>query len=501
MTSEITARNIGPVREFSIPLREGGGLTELVGINGAGKSSILAALQRAMGGNADVAKTDGSLRGALEVCGVKLMVTGSGARRSGELEAASIEGRFDISDIVDPGIKSPEAADLARAKAILEVTGKKPDLELFKASCGGASLIEAVATDPTRNAKSLVEMATHLKRDLEARRRIYQSRATALGGEAKALRESAAGVNIGVETGEVTLAAAQRDAIRSEAKLEEQAKAASDAAQRGQEAAGAMARASAEYTGPTVEQAQRTAEQMLEARDKAEDNVQDLERKLQDARNVLEQAEQTWNSAVDVCEVARSHEQTIRQAETALQSASAIQGPSDADLAAAAQAVQQANEAMMAGADARTARTALNDAAEKDAVVKEYLAKVEELTTFSRATFEEVLTQAVHVPGITFSEARMFWAPPGSGQPPELFERLGRGQQCKISADIAVQRIEELGLEGIALLILKQEHNEGLDPENRAALNAHLQSVGANMITARATDGPLRVEGSSPNGV
>ena len=496
MPETIKVRNLGPVSELSFTLPEGGGLIELLGHNGVGKSTVLAAAQRALGGVATVEKTDGALRGALEICGVKLTVTGTGARRSGELRAATIEGRFNISDIVDPGIKNPEAADLARAKAILEITGKKPDLEQFKEACGGASLIEAVATDGTRYAKSLVEMATHLKADLEARRRIYQSRATALAGEVKALRESAAGVDLEVDTDQTVLEAAQRNAIRHEATLEEQARAASDAALRATEAAAAMAKAKAEYAGPTVEEAAEIVLNHTDNREAAELVIFDFERKLQEAKLRLTTAQHVLATAVAARGLAISHEQTVAQAEAALASASAVQRPTDGELATAAQAVRLANQAIFEGVAARSAKTALAEAEEKESTATTYVARAEELTTFAKATFEEVLTAAVDVPGITFSEGRMFWSPPGSGKAPELFDRLGRGERCKISSDIGIQRIRELGLDGIALLLLSQELNEGLDPTNRAMLVDHLKAIRAHMITARATDGPLRVVGA-----
>lgn len=116
--------NVGPVKSAKIPLPAGGGVVVLRGPNGSGKSTILEGAKRVLGGESGpLTPTDGAKRGIVSLGDAKLSVTPRRTATSGELEVSSIEGRFDVSDLIDPGIKDPERADVARLKALVALSG------------------------------------------------------------------------------------------------------------------------------------------------------------------------------------------------------------------------------------------------------------------------------------------------------------------------------------------------------------------------------------------
>ena len=106
------------------------------GRNGVGKTKTLEAIDALVSGRGKVSVKDGALRGEVQGLGVKLTVARS-TRRSGELEVVSLEGRLSVADLIDPGLVSPEAADAKRIKALVQLSGQKPDMALFHGLVGG----------------------------------------------------------------------------------------------------------------------------------------------------------------------------------------------------------------------------------------------------------------------------------------------------------------------------------------------------------------------------
>jgi energy-coupling factor transporter ATP-binding protein EcfA2 len=122
--SDITIRNVGPITEWAIPHPEEGGVVVLAGRNGSGKSTALEAIRAAIGGKADLSARDGTARGTIEAFGATITVAAS-TRRRGEADVVSIEGRGDVAALVDPGIADPVAADGARVRVIVALSGRR----------------------------------------------------------------------------------------------------------------------------------------------------------------------------------------------------------------------------------------------------------------------------------------------------------------------------------------------------------------------------------------
>lgn len=154
----IDIENIGAIERVSIPAPTGGGLVILKGTHGVGKSTALASVQSALRKEGRLPLRDGSDRGNVSACGATIRVTRGKTQHGGSLDVASIEGRFSLSDLIDPGIADPERADAARVKALVELSGTKADATMFA----------TIAPEPIRGkSDDLVSLAAIAKKEWE----------------------------------------------------------------------------------------------------------------------------------------------------------------------------------------------------------------------------------------------------------------------------------------------------------------------------------------------
>ena len=155
-TIEIT--NIGAIERARIAAPEGGGLIELRGTHGVGKSTALAAIQTALRTDGRLGLRDGAECGSVSAFGATIRVTAGRTQHGGELLVESVEGRFSLDDLIDPGISDQVRADAARIKALVELSGAKAD----------ASLFEDIAPEPIKaKADDLVTLAAKAKAEWE----------------------------------------------------------------------------------------------------------------------------------------------------------------------------------------------------------------------------------------------------------------------------------------------------------------------------------------------
>ena len=90
-----------------------------------------AAIHAAVTGKGKVPIRDGEKAALVEAFGVNLRI-GARVTRGGESAAVGLEGKFDVSDIVDPGIANAESADAKRIKALVQLTGVEADISAFE---------------------------------------------------------------------------------------------------------------------------------------------------------------------------------------------------------------------------------------------------------------------------------------------------------------------------------------------------------------------------------
>lgn len=185
MTAQVDVKNIGPIKHLQFELPEGGGVLVARGTHGAGKSTLVKAVGARLGGDTSgLTPTDGTRKGELTMRFdpdgpvAKLTVRASGRRTTGELVVSSLEGRFDISQLIDPGIKDHEACELARVKALVNLIGtvQLSPAELLE-SVGVPNEFVPEIAEGLPNHDGAIGLVAATKRELEKRAREWEKRA------------------------------------------------------------------------------------------------------------------------------------------------------------------------------------------------------------------------------------------------------------------------------------------------------------------------------------
>ena len=173
-TQHIKVKNIGPIERLDIPVPDGGGFVVVRGRNGAGKSTAIKAVSELLGGDkTDIMPRDLTEKGCAEYGGAKLTVSLSRHSTRGQLEFTGIESRFDIGNLVDPGIKNKDKADERRVKQLIALSGVKVDPSIYHELVGGSEAFQDLAIDchtddplllATRIKAALMKRASDAKR-------------------------------------------------------------------------------------------------------------------------------------------------------------------------------------------------------------------------------------------------------------------------------------------------------------------------------------------------
>lgn len=477
--STIEVNDIGPVRSLSIPIPEDGGVVVLRGRNGRGKSHVLAAVDSLVTGRDRPVVRDGARQGSIRGLGAAITVARN-ARRSGELLVESLDGRVNVVDLVDPGLKSPEAADAKRIKALVGLRGVQPDRRLFFDLVGGEEDFERLIGSTAVESDDLVLMAERIKRDLEAAARRSESAANISEGHARGAREASEGIDMAAESDRDKLSSAMEAAVRVHAGIKQRV---DDATKMARVIADARAEREAitkSWTGPSVESATAAEAEAQEAVTSCRNAVYAAETALQVAKQKFAAAQSATEQAIVVRQQAMSNAATLEQLDKTLAVVVPAR-PSDEDIAAAVQAVAHAKEAVERGSVIRRAKEAHAKAAAYDTEAADFRAEADRLRAAARGT-DDVLSSVAIPPGCPLRvEAGRLVLDTSRGVTP--FNELSAGERWVVALDIA---IDALGTGG--LLTIPQEAWEGLDAINRDGIASHVRSRGVVLLTAESGD-------------
>jgi energy-coupling factor transporter ATP-binding protein EcfA2 len=476
---EITLSNVGPVKRLSLEIPEPGGLCVLRGRNGSGKSKTLEAVETALTGRGKVEVRDGELRGEVEAFGVKLTV-GRSTRRSGELVVESLDGKLSVSDLIDPGLKSPEAADARRIKALVALANVLPSAELFYPLVGGREEFEKLIGTAALASEDLVTMAERIKRDLEAKARTEESQAEHAEGRARGAREAAAGVDLRAADDATVLQRELEAAIRDESSLVAQAEAAQKAALAAKLARDQMEDAESRYDGPSLQEARDMESVAQQNEAQAAARVREAEEALRAAREWHETTKRTYAHAVQHRKNAEQHEALVQQWREQI-AASIPVAPTPEQLTQAGLRVQQARQAVEVGALVRKARQHLAEADKHAEAARLHRQRAEELRTAAHG-IDDVLSDVIARSGspLRVEHGRLVLT---TRRGNTYYHDLSAGERARIAIDIGIEAVGEHGV-----LTLSQEIFEGLDPLNREALAKHAVERGVVILTAEASD-------------
>ena len=477
MPRKLKLTNVGPIAALELTAPDSG-LLVLKARNGRGKTSALEAIESAITGQGKLPVRDGALRAEVEAFGVTLTV-GRKAKRSGELEVTSLHGRLDVGHLVDPGLKSPEAADAQRIKALIQIAGVRPSTELFAGLFRDREEFERIVPPAAGESADLPTMAGIVKRSLEAAARSTEGAAEHAMGRAKAAEAAAGDTRVDAlpdrEAAQDTLS----DAIATRERIRADERNAIEARRRWRTAKDALEDATLEHKGPTVAQADADVKQAAAHCTEAETAV----RAAQEALRVAE-------SDAKAATIALRHATAIRSA--AAEHAKALEGwqaivdaplpaqPDPQDVMEADLRVELAHEAV---SRAVIVHEALRHHAARKTALEEAAALRSQADRLRNAAggVDEILSECVSRAGTPLRvEAGRLICDTHRG--PTLFAELSQGERWRMALDVAIERVGEAGC-----IPISQECFEGLDPQNRAAIAKHLADRGALGITAEAS--------------
>lgn len=465
MTTDVELTNIGPIESITIPVPEDGGVVVFRGRNGSGKSLALAAIDSAVTGKGRVAVRDGQLKGQVQAHGITMTI-GRSTRRKGELEVRSLEGKLSVADLVDPGIKDPEAADASRIKALVGLLGPGPDIGLFDVPDG----IEL--SPATADATDLVDMASRVKREIE-----FKARAAEAAGENAKRDADAAKAAIGEDDPAWAKPVAETDAAMETA-IEERATlkslfiAGEAAADRATEARARLEATT--RTGPTAAEAMRTRDDAMEA--------------VRDAEAALAKAGQEAAASEKALQAATSYDNITRAWKADIDGAEAAETVTHEQLKGVDDAVEAARDESVKAAAGRRAANQTDKMANDIARQQTYEIEAELFRDAAKAT-DEVLSQIIQDAGTDLrvqAVAQRMRLVTNTDRGVTPFGELSPGERWRLALDIAAEAIGERGE-----ITIPQDAWEAMDPANKAAIATHVRELGIIVYTAEATDGPL----------
>lgn len=480
----IQAQHVGPVEAIEIVLARPG-LTLVEGPNEAGKSSLergLFALTEA--GAARPAVMVGAERGsvALEADGVRreLTVLPSRVTRSGTMPVKVLPGAAALKIADGAGLADPKRADAARLSALAEVAG----LRCSAADLGAGS----------RLLKPLDEAAEEARRAAQEAARTREADAAATARELSRAREQwqalpAVECAVSVADAAAGLTTAQRKRAAVEhgwhvrARAETQREAMRAAVPPEEDTAALVA---------AQEQAKTVWEQRAAIEAEAVAEVVRLEAELRKAelactraQEACTRAQSDTDRAQDCAQAAQQATQAaaaraVRRAALLEQIEAPIEGPTDADLAAAATA-EDAAAALVEVARTAAERTGLaerivvltTDAARDSADAKAARA----LATTGIAAAVQLRLREARVPGLSVTDEGVLQAADGQGRLWPL-SQLSEGARLTV----ALQALVATASGEPTLLVLPQERMDGLDEAHRERLSQACAEMGVHAI-------------------
>lgn len=492
MTEHIRIENVGPIRDLDIPLPEGGGVVVLRALNGQGKTTAIEAAARLAGTRkSKLTHRDGSAAGVVEGLGATIAVRAT-TRRTGEpvLGASQVVSDVDPSGLVDPGLKSADAADRARIKHLLDITNTTDTREDWIDHVGEEVYASAISPDE-ETTLSPVDRCDKLKRALEGEARKAETTAEQHAGAADALQRDVVSALDGMSEEEFLAIPHDADLLREEhtsaVRMLAEAEAVEGERARHRDAvAAATAKLSDVACALPPEESDEAAKRIAKAAmDTREAEVERLTQELADARLKSQSAEQNFLDAKDAAERNAARRKEIDELQALIDSE-----PKEALAVASLKgAVESAEFALERGAVVRRALPKIAELASENEAARASHRRARDMRDTARAT-DVVLSKLVEragVDGLRVEGGRL--VAHKEGRPLTFFGDLSTGERWRFALPLALRAIGKGGL-----LALDQAAWEALDPPNRDYVASQAVDAGVWLIAAEAAEGELRAE-------
>jgi hypothetical protein len=480
--TRISALNLGPIPEIEFFLQSPG-VTVLVAPNGSGKSILLDAVQAAAKGTGKLPLRDRARKGRVDAFGATITIGGT-CRHTGSFEVTHIEGRFDLASLVDPRIKSPSAADRARIKALVALTGVEASPQLFR-DHEAFQNFDTVVQAESLSTDDLVEMAAKIKRDYDDAALKCERRAEREYGHASALVP--ADVDMTEESDAKVLQEAYNEARDELTRLREQA-AQAEKNKKQFEAARAVLE---ELGEDELQEEKEDLTAFVESVDSTVGEIDGQLAALMDEISALKaKREATKQKAVESMDrimvidnrldrIASAKEVVTHQKMSPPPDEEDIQD-AEADVALAAAAIEQ-------GVKIREAKEDAKKVQQHRAQAKEYMEMAESYREAGKAT-DEVLSGCISCEQLRVESdgksTRLMSDHPirGTGVP---YHDLSDGERWTVAIDIGAAQVGKGGL-----LVISQVGWEGIDGANRKHIHEYAAEKGVYILTAEASPDP-----------
>ena len=494
-TDTIKLTNPGPIEGvFTIDLSHGPGVYEIRGARGTGKTTCISTLDWLAGHKVDVTLHDAALSGSVEGFGVVAPIGGR-KRRKGEFCMDTIDAeKFSLSDLVDPPGQTPEVRDAHAIKALAVLSEATADASLYYDLAGGQSEFDGLGISMTNDP---VLLATRVKQAFDSRARQKQNTAEAEAGHAAPLEHIPDDLDM---HGSSDLAELGR--VRDEARDTHQRLLTDRENGITEEAAIAqahdrLATIKADYTGPSIIDAETSRQSAIDKETEARRKVADLERFLEEARADVRLCETAYIAANHIYEAAKSHHAAVDELQ-AVASRTVSYPPADA-ITAATQAIVAATEAYDQGVRIRDVKQNLVRAKSHRHSATEAIRAADEARNKAGQVFE-LLAQSLHTTHLEIhtvdGSPRLFVQHPRRGK--TAFDRvngLSDGERVDFTLRELIPHIESPGL-----LPIPQRVWQDLQPMDRANLHILAAEKGLYIFGAQVDDGELRVVYLGDNG-
>lgn len=489
MSEDINIRDIGPVTNLGIRFKPQGGVTEILGSNGSGKTTTVEAVKALATGKGQLSKRDGALSGAVEAPAWQARI-GVRARtqHTGDAEIVTLEGKFDISDLVDPKLKDGIAADTKRIKALLSLSGAKPDVSIFYEIAGGQAAFEQLVDADSLKSADLVALAAKVQRGFHEAARQAESLAEHEEGHARGKLEIA-----GQFTGDKALTSEEAHeqlnrAIGVQAQVKERYEAGSQRALEAQEAQAKIEEFKAKGGIGSADALKQKMDSLLADALNLETKIERMALELANLRTAHTRKKQ------EIAETSKEVDHYKQQAAILEEWEKTVAGfeagkthyPTQDMLDEADRVVAAAKEFVNEAALAAQARRASEEASIHTKAAKDQRLRAAQLRQ-AATSVDDVLSQQVAKISqvLRVKEQRLVTATERGED--TLFAELSPGERTKIALDCAM---EVLGANG--LVTLDQEVWTHLDPDNQAMADQRAAEIGLHLLAPRATRGPLR---------
>lgn len=473
---KITIQNVGPIERVEIPIPESGVIV-LRGHNGSGKSTAIETVESLLGAPASgLSLRDGELKGTAEGFGVKIIVNKVKTHRTGELVTTGFESRLDLAAFIDPKISNPAAADAKRIKSLATLSGLTANPAIFYPLFGQSTDFD-LAMDPATVAKlDVIELASAVKRRLEAMAREAEKTRDEITGKEKAARDSIVKLSRDPSGTPAELEEARTNAERYLATIQEMLR---------QEHMRAAKRANAREQlakFATDRDAEKLAEAVKEARAVEVSILGEIER-LDEKRFELNKqltAQKTAAAGLESeLKLAREADAKRRELLSIIEDQH-TDPPTDAEIEAAKQAAENAKGDVIAAALKAENVKRLGKAEQYKAAVAKWNEEIERLRNAAKSV-DGLVSEQIKAESLTIEDGRLVTI---TKRGKTYFNDLSHGERTKIALQLGLARVGRGGL-----LVLPQEFWEGLDGAAKSDIDEAAKSLGVIVLTAEASEG------------